>query len=496
MCLVRSGGATPGGTSGGAAWGPSPGGRVGTTGAFVLLQQLVDLVARTGATDEAGATLPVWAHGGIGQHTVAAAVAGGAIGVVVDTQLALLRGSTLPRALRSVIASMDGSETRVVGGHRVYTRPDLWVAGLATDIPPDEVAAVLQGETLTGEVAVPVGQDGCLADGYARRWSSVGRAVAGLRAAVDEHLAAAERTRPLAPGHGVAEDFGTPMPVVQGPMTRVSDTAAFGEEVATAGGMPFLALALLRGTQVRELLTETRDRLGDRPWGVGILGFVPKDLRDEQLEVIRELKPPAAIIAGGRPSQAAPLEAEGITTYLHVPAPGLLERFLRDGARRFVLEGFECGGHVGPRSSFVLWESQVEALMAFGRLDGVHVLFAGGIHDARSAGMVAALAGPLVEAGARVGVVMGTAYLFTEEIVRAGATDQSVGDDPRGDHPVLDHRALPAAGLEGGGAQVLGRRVARGCRVGPDHGGLRLRYGGRGDPGGDAQVAWRRGHHR
>ncbi len=204
-------------------------------------------------------------------------------------------------------------------------------------------------------------------------------------------------------------------------MTRVSDTAAFGEEVAAAGGMPFLALALLRGPQVRELLVETRERLGDRPWGVGILGFVPKDLRDEQLEVIREVKPPAAIIAGGRPSQAAPLEAEGITTYLHVPAPGLLERFLKDGARRFVLEGFECGGHVGPRSSFVLWESQVETLLAFGRLDGVHVVFAGGIHDARSAGMVAALAGPLVEAGARVGVGMGTAYLFTEEIVRAGA---------------------------------------------------------------------------
>ena len=41
------------------------------------------------------------------------------------------------------------------------------------------------------------------------------------------------------------------------------------------------------------------------------------------------------------------------------------------------------------------------------------VLFAGGIHDARSAAMVAAMAAPLAARGAKVGVLMGTAYLFT-----------------------------------------------------------------------------------
>src|SRR6185503_160886 len=44
-----------------------------------------------------------------------------------------------------------------------------------------------------------------------------------------------------------------------------------------------------------------------------------------------------------------------------------------------------------------------------------HVLFAAGIHDALSASMVAALAAPLARRGARVGVLLGTAYLFTEE---------------------------------------------------------------------------------
>ncbi len=67
-------------------------------------------------------------------------------------------------------------------------------------------------------------------------------------------------------------------------------------------------------SEVRALLRETTALLGDRPWGVGILGFVPQDLRDAQLEVLREIRPPVALIAGGRPSQASPLEAQGIQT--------------------------------------------------------------------------------------------------------------------------------------------------------------------------------------
>ena len=94
-----------------------------------------------------------------------------------------------------------------------------------------------------------------------------------------------------------------------------------------------------------------------------MLGFVPAELRAEQLEVVRAHRPPFALIAGGRPDQARELEAEGIATYLHVPSPGLLKLYLRDGARRFVFEGRECGGHVGPRTSFVLWDTMMRVLL-------------------------------------------------------------------------------------------------------------------------------------
>ncbi|MFM8273965.1 MAG: beta-ketoacyl synthase N-terminal-like domain-containing protein, partial [Gemmata sp.] len=241
---------------------------------------------------------------------------------------------------------------------------------------------------------------------------------------VAKHLASARKLQHLAPDSPLAKSHGTKYPILQGPMTRVSDTAAFANSVADGGALPFLALALLRKAETDKLLAEAKAKLGKKPWGVGILGFVPNEIRSEQLEAIRTHRPPFAIIAGGRPDQAKELESQGIPTYLHVPSPGLLKMFLKDGARRFIFEGQECGGHIGPRTSFALWEAMVEVLLdstGARPADDLHVVFAGGIHDALSAGMVAALSAPLAEKGVKVGVLLGTAYLFTREAVAGGA---------------------------------------------------------------------------
>ena len=390
--------------------GSEAGGRIGEVESSILLQQLrADL-------DPA---VPVWAWGGIGLHSAAAAVAGGATGVVLDGQLALVRESALGDEARTAVGAMDGSETRVVGGHRLFTRPDLEVATLPDTTTPDDVAARV-GPDLRDDL-LPIGADGAAAEAFARRFGTVGGVVQAVTTAVRSHLEAARTHQPLAPGHGVAASHGTRHPLAQGPMTRVSDRAAFAASVAEGGALPFLALALMGGSEVRDLLTETAERLGDRPWGVGILGFVPPEVREAQLEAVHDVAPPVALIAGGRPSQARPLEDAGIATYLHVPSPGLLDRFLKDGARRFVFEGRECGGHVGPRSSFSLWDAQIERLLADDDPSSLHVLLAGGIHDARSGAMAATAAAPLAARGAHVGALMGTAYLFTPEAVAGGA---------------------------------------------------------------------------
>lgn len=416
------------------AKGHEAGGRVGEETTFVLLQRLLS-----------ESKLPIWAHGGIGPHSAAACCVAGAAGAVLDAQLLLTPESALPLKVRAAVARMEGDETVCLGQelgeqYRLYRRPGVVSVNrlqqlereLATEPSPEDARQRWQQALFQGvdwaraeDTVWPIGQDAAFASQLARRFGNVAGIVRGLREAVRDHLQLAVQHDPLREGAPLAESHGTRFPVLQGPMTRVSDTAAFAEEVAAGGGLPFLALALMRASQVRLLLAETKERLGDRPWGVGILGFVPPELRAEQLEAVRDFRPPFAIIAGGRPDQAAGLQRDGIQTYLHVPTPALLRLFIQDGARRFIFEGRECGGHVGPRTSFVLWESMMDALLEAVeqgvKAEELHVVFAGGIHDSRSAAMTAAIAAPLAARGARIGVLMGTAYLFTREAVASGA---------------------------------------------------------------------------
>ncbi|WP_010581741.1 type I polyketide synthase [Schlesneria paludicola] len=419
------------------------GGFVGEETTFVLLQRLL------AATD-----LPVIAWGGVGWNTVSACRVAGCEGVMLDWQLALMRESSLPSKLRRRLATVDGSESTALtltSGYyfRFYWQPGQPAkphleAAIETARAADRSVfvackdALLQepdpanGATTTEQVGTsavePVwlaGQDIGFAPLWAAKSPSVGRALRLLRSTMDEQVSAASLSNALAAGSPLAASHGTQFPIVQGPMTRVSDVPTFCDAVATEGALPFLALALMGETQVRELLESTRDRLGTRPWGVGMLGFVPQEIRAQQWPVIEAIRPPFALIAGGRPDQAASLERCGIATYLHVPSPGMLHSFLQDGARRFVFEGRECGGHVGPRTSFVLWELMIQVL-ACAKLSSeecakVHVLFAGGIHDGLGAAMVAAAAQPLADRGMKIGVLMGTAYLFTSEAVTSGA---------------------------------------------------------------------------
>ncbi|WP_433716055.1 SDR family NAD(P)-dependent oxidoreductase [Nocardia sp. CA-084685] len=419
---VEARAAVTAGADGLIARGGEAGGRVGRSTTFVLMQQLLA---------DSQITVPIWAAGGIGVRTAAAAIAGGAAGVVLDVQFALTAEMDLPSEVSSAIRAMDGSETAVVGGYRFYVRPDLPLArsmASAGEVDPETIAARLGASDLR-EQLLPVGQDAVTAAQLASRHVTAGGVVHAIRGSVMAALTTAQTCRPLDSGAAFAVAHGLRFPIAQGPMTHVSDRAAFASAVADAGGLPFLALSLLSGEKTQALLEQTAGLLGDRPWGAGILGFVPTEIREAQLAAILAVRPPFALIAGGRPSQSAELEAAGIPTFLHVPSPGLLDQFLAQGSRRFVFEGSECGGHVGPRSSFALWETQIERLLAFGTspaageryFEELQILFAGGVHDERSAAMVAVLGAPLAERGAGLGVLMGTAYLFTEEAVASGA---------------------------------------------------------------------------
>lgn len=392
------------------ARGAECGGRSGAEAAFILAQHF------------ARQARPFWVCGGVGPHTAAACRVAGAAGVILDDALLLLRESPLSPHWRSLLAQVNSQETAVVQGRRVVVRPGFAAAGRRAGLPDDAPLPVGWDDPAT--TAWPVGQSVGWAAAFAARYGTVGRTVQAMRQASAAQVAAAAATAPLAPGARLAHAHGARYPIVQGPMTRVSDRAEFAAAVAASGALPLLAVAQLSGAETAQLLAATRQLLAGQPWGVGLLGFLPPELRAEQMDAVLAAKPPFALIAGGRPDQAAPLEAAGIPTYLHAPTPELLRLYLGQGARRFVFEGAECGGHTGPLNSFPLWESMVDLLLHEAPAAAVaemQILFAGGIHDARSAAMIAALAAPLADRGAALGVLMGTAYLFTAEAVAAGA---------------------------------------------------------------------------
>ncbi|MEO0509792.1 MAG: SDR family NAD(P)-dependent oxidoreductase [Verrucomicrobiota bacterium] len=419
--------------------GNESGGRVGTESSYVLIQKLID-----------AQELPVYVRGGIGAHSAAACRVLGASGIVLDDTLWLFPESPLCHSLGPVLRRVDVKDSIIVGaelgaGCRFLQRPDLPAArGLVDHARQLEAALERRGESavqaewlscLSDELGfeekpngvmpvLPLGPLAVFSDAYAKRFKSLARYIHHILSSSTEAVKQSRLQSTLAPDSPMAVDHGTRYPIVQGPMTRVSDRAEFAVRLAESGGLPMLALALMRAEQVKTLLDETRASIGDQAWGVGLLGFAPKDLLDAQIKEVLRVKPGFALLAGGRPTQAGILEAEGIKTYIHAPVPSLLTNFLEQGARRFVLEGRECGGHVGPLSSFVLWEEAIEVLLRHSRskqAEPVSVLFAGGIHDRRSAAMVAAMAAPLVDAGARVGVLMGTPYIFTQEAVETGA---------------------------------------------------------------------------
>lgn len=408
--------------------GHEAGGLIGEETSFILLQKALE---RQSA--------PVFVRGGIGLHGASAVRAIGAAGIVLDDQLLLLKESSVASALEAPLRDFTGLETGLVtiGDRRwrVFDKPGFQhlrhlrhvLSETSSGEGAEQLAGTLGWNDPSGQV-VPLGQAAAFAKPFADRFATFGRLAHGLLTESERRLSASIGLDPLGAGRGVAEIHGTKFPIVQGPMTRVTDVASFAHDVAEAGALPLVALAVMQPDAVEKVLSETARRLAGKPWGVGLLGFASPELMAAQVEVALRHQPHFALIAGGRPDQARGLEQSGITSYLHVPSPRLLAMFLEQGARRFVFEGRECGGHVGPLSSLVLWDVMVSELLRRppdpAREAQIQLLFAGGIHDARSAAIVSVMAAPLVERGMKIGVLMGTAYLFTEEIVRSGAVVQ------------------------------------------------------------------------
>jgi acyl transferase domain-containing protein/NAD(P)H-dependent flavin oxidoreductase YrpB (nitropropane dioxygenase family)/NAD(P)-dependent dehydrogenase (short-subunit alcohol dehydrogenase family) len=411
------------------ARGSESGGWTSTTGAFVLAQKLAASGER------------VFLHGAIGPLAAAAARVAGCAGVVLSSELLLMSDSPLEEDARAIASSLSLLDTALLGDRlgaplRVVQHGTFPAYRILHDIAQrleadgGEASAAHWREAAAqhagwrdGDVW-PVGSGIGLAAGFAARYGTIGTLLHEWRREIDAAIRCAAGTRPFEAGALLARSHGTRVPIVQGAMTRVSDNAQFASAVAGGGALPMIALALLQGVDLERVLAETGRALDGHPWGAGILGFVPPEIREQQIAALRRARPPFALIAGGRPDQARQLEEAGIATYLHLPTPAFIAPFFEAGVRRFIFEGNESGGHVGPLAGFPLWETSVTALLDVipkGEEKNVHVLFAGGIHDAVSSAMASIFAAPLAARGIATGILMGSAYLFTREAVESGA---------------------------------------------------------------------------
>lgn len=367
-------------------------GRCGEESTLLLFRRAV------GACEAAG--VPVYVQGGVGTRAGAAYIALGAAGVVMDSQLALMPECGASAEEKAVLGRLNGSEIQMRDGFNGYKRLG---AGHADEEP------------------LPLGQDVILAADLTRRHRNLKGLVRAFDKAVVSHLRLARARDGLAVGGPMASDLGAKYPLVQGPMARISDVPAFLAEVADNGALPVLAMSMATGDAAAAMLKETARVLEGKPWGAGILGFAYPSVVEDQTRRIIECKPNAVVIAGGRPAQARQFEQAGIKAFLHVPSPGILDMFLKEGACNFIFEGRESGGHVGPLFSTVLWEAQIERLISAKDPSKLSALFAGGICDEFSAAFIRVMAAPLAARDAKVGLQAGTAYLYTDEAVETGA---------------------------------------------------------------------------
>lgn len=194
--------------------------------------------------------------------------------------------------------------------------------------------------------------------------------------------------------------FGARYPIIQAPMATVSPPS-LAAAVSNAGALGTIAGAALSADELRAAIREVRAAT-DAPFGVNL--FAPPYVRDDQLQVVLDERPPVFSFTLGLidPEQFAGMTVLGTATTAEEA------RFLEAaGVDGVVAQGAEAGGH---RGTFLgdFDESMIPLAELVPSIDvSVPVVASGGIVDA--ADVKAAL-----ELGAQ-GVQIGTAFLFTPE---------------------------------------------------------------------------------
>jgi acyl transferase domain-containing protein/NAD(P)H-dependent flavin oxidoreductase YrpB (nitropropane dioxygenase family)/NAD(P)-dependent dehydrogenase (short-subunit alcohol dehydrogenase family)/acyl carrier protein len=385
-------------------------GKVAQDSSFILFQGIIDASVKAG--------INLYIQGGPGIHTSAAFLAMGAQGIIMDSQIVIFSECSAPKEIKELCSKLSGNEMILIDDFKVLYRKG---SPKLPDNPKfNDLLPFLGGYDWLSNY-IPMGQDVTLSVDLYAQYKKLKSLVYAFYEALYGHVRQAKRLNIIGEDNPLARELGIKYPIAQGPMARISDSPEFVKEVADAGALPFLAMSISMGQTARDMLAKTTELLKDKTWGVGMLGFNVPEMRREQVQLVVEAKPKIVLVSGGRPSFAKPFEDAGIKVFLHVPSNVLLDQFIKEGTSNFIFEGRESGGHIGPFWSIVIWEKQMTRLFQEEDLSKFSVFFAGGIHDAFSSAFVSVMSAGLAARGVKIGVLMGTSYLYTKEIVKTGA---------------------------------------------------------------------------
>jgi len=385
-------------------------GKVAQESSFILFQGIMEDCRKAG--------IKVYIQGGAGIHTSAAYLALGAQGVIFDSQIAAFPECSAPKELKDLCCKLNGSEIGEIDNFKVLLRKNS--PHLPEHCSFDDLRPLLNGYDLSTNY-LPMGQDVALSADLYRQYKKLRNFVYAFYEALHSSILQTKKLNIIGADSPLAKELGIKYPISQGPMARVSDVPEFLKEVADAGALPFLALSVMEGQILRDTIEKTAETMGDRSWGIALLGFNIPETYHEQAKIIVETKPKVVLISGGHAMLTKQFENAGIKTFIHAPSVALLEQYIKEGITNVIFEGRESGGHIGPFYSSFIWEKQINRLLQEDDLSKFNILFAGGIHDAFSSAFVSIMASCLAVRGAKIGIQMGTSYLYTEEIVKTGA---------------------------------------------------------------------------
>ncbi|TFH31119.1 MAG: hypothetical protein E4G98_00705, partial [Promethearchaeota archaeon] len=258
----------------------------------------------------------------------------------------------------------------------------------------------------------------------AQKFANISGFIRGMKQIISSQIKNTQAKWPFQENSPLAQNLNIRYPIVQGAMANITESLEFALMVADHGALPTFALGGLMGPEADQLLQQVASsELRDRPYMAGIIGLeVIKARRDVQLQSIQTHGVPFTLIAAGSTNLAKHVLTQGQRVFFHTPALSIFQDAMNNHIEFLILEGSECGGHIGMLSSWILWENVLEYLdsIRVSIHSKVNVIFAGGIMNAMSSAMLATMLGNHLDL-INPGIQMGTAYLFTPEIISGNA---------------------------------------------------------------------------